>query len=117
MPFKNRSALNGNSIAGKLEDIIPDFEDNSYVIFTSQLVEYIDNDLLDNVLRNLIRVSGGDLFMVNMNYKDDSYIDSLGKFIRKNYIYKCPPEYDYIEYSKYNQDNQYNQIIHVINLL
>lgn len=105
---------NGKSIKGKLENIIPNFDDNSYVIFTSQLVEYIDNNLLDNVLQHLIRVSGGDLFMVNMNYRNDSYTDSLGVFVRKNYILKCPPEHNYIEYAKYNptdQDNEHSKFL------
>lgn len=105
-----------NSIKGKLEDIISSFADNSYVIFSSQLIEYIDNDLLDDVLLNLIRVSGGDIFMVNMNYIDDAYTDSLEVFIRKNNISKCPPEFDYIEYSKYNPENQHNEPSKIIKI-
>jgi hypothetical protein len=108
----------GNSIKGKLEEILTEssFTDNSYVIYTSQLIEYIDNDKLDDVLLNLIRISGGDLYIVNMNYSNDSYTDSLGLFVRKNYIQKCPPEFDYIEYSNYNPLDQNNESLKRINL-
>ena len=84
----------GNSIKSKLEDVIHKFHTNSYVIYISQTLEYIDPKILDYVLKELIRVSNKDLFIVNT-------------FIRKTYFTKTPPEYNVIEY--YNLDNKYKK--------
>ena len=102
----------GDSIKSKLEDIIYKFHTNSYVIFISQTLEYIDPKILDYVLKELIRVSNKDLFIVNMNFDNDSYNDRYNTFIRHTYFTKTPPEYNVIEY--YNLDNQYKK--HIIYL-
>lgn len=101
------------SIKGKVENILPYLLDNSYVIFTSQLIEYVDHDKIDNVINDLIRVSNGDLFIVNMKYKGDTYLDNSGIFVPKNYIIKAPPEFDYIEYSKYSDESEQSKIVKV----
>ena len=102
----------GNSIKSKLEDVIHKFHTNSYVIYISQTLEYIDPKILDYVLKELIRVSNKDLFIVNMTYNHDSYNDRYHTFIRKTYFTKTPPEYNVIEY--YNLDNKYKK--HIIYL-
>jgi hypothetical protein len=102
----------GNSIKSKLEDIIHKFHTNSYVIYISQTLEYIDPKLLNYVLKELIRVSNKDLFIVNMTFDNDSYTDRTGTFTRKTYFTKTPPEYNVIEY--HDLDNKYKK--HIIYL-
>lgn len=102
----------GYSIKAPLEDIIYKFHTNSYVIYISQTLEYIDSKKIYDVLKELIRVSNKDLFIVNMTFDDDSYNDRTGTFIRKTYFTKTPPEYNVIEY--YNLDNKYKK--HIIYL-
>lgn len=94
----------GDSMKASLEDIIHKFHTNSYVIFISQTLEYIKPDMLNYVIKELIRVSNKDLFIVNMNFDHDSYTDRHGKFTRYTYFTKTPPEYDVIEY--YYLDNK-----------
>lgn len=88
----------GTSIKSKLEDVIGNFNSDSYVIFISQTLEYIDPDSLKYTLKELIRVSKGDLFIVNMNYDADTYSDRFGTFTRKTYFTKVPPYDNEIEY-------------------
>ena len=102
----------GYSIKAPLEDIIYKFHTNSYVIYISQTLEYIDSKKIYDVLKELIRVSNKDLFIVNMTYNHDSYNDRTGTFIRKTYFTKTPPEYNVIEY--YYLDNKYKK--HIIYL-
>lgn len=99
----------GHSIKSKLENVIHKFHTNSYVIYISQTLEYIDPKLLNYVLKELIRVSNKDLFIVNMNFDNDSYNDRYDTFIRYTYFTKTPPEYNVIEY--YNLDNKYKKNI------
>jgi hypothetical protein len=56
-----------NSMKAKIEDALPTFEDNSYVIFLSCVLEYIDKKSISFVLKELKRVSGGDLFIVTVD--------------------------------------------------
>jgi len=102
----------GYSIKIPLEDIIHKFHTNSYVIYISQTLEYIDQRILNYVLKELIRVSNKDLFIVNMNFNNDSYNDRTGTFIRKTCFTKTPPEYNVIEYHDLN--NKYKK--HIIYL-
>lgn len=99
----------GNTINAKLEDVINTFHTNSYVIYISQTLEYIDSNKLNYVLKELIRVSNNDLYIVNMIFDNDSYYDYHDKFIRKTYFTKTPPEYNVIEY--YNLDNKNKRYI------
>ena len=99
----------GHSIKSKLENVIHKFHTNSYVIFISQTLEYIDPKLLNFVLKELIRVSNKDLFIVNMTFDNDSYNDRYDNFIRHTYFTKAPPEYNVIEY--YNLDDKYKKHI------
>jgi len=102
----------GYSIKAPLEDIIHKFHTNSYVIYISQTLEYIDQKILYHVLKELIRVSNKDLFIVNMTFDNDSYTDRTGTFTRKSYFTKTPPEYNVIEY--HDLDNKYKK--HIIYL-
>jgi hypothetical protein len=56
-----------NSITAKVEDALPNFTDNSYVIFLSCVLEYVDKETLPLILEELKRVSGGDLFIVTID--------------------------------------------------
>ena len=103
----------GDSIKSKLEDVIYKFHTNSYVIFISQTLEYIDPKILDYVLKELIRVSNKDLFIVNMDFDNDSYNDRYNTFIRHTYFTKTPPEYNVIEY--YNLDEKSKKNIIYLN--
>jgi hypothetical protein len=52
-------------ITSRIEDILPTLKDNSYVIYVSVVLEYVDD--LPTVIKELERVSGGDLFVVYMD--------------------------------------------------
>jgi hypothetical protein len=95
-----------NSIKSKLEDIIGTFEDNSYVIYISQTLEYINPNVFNYVINELKRVSGNDLFIVNMDYDSNSYTDRYNTFDRHTYITKAPPNYNFIEYYHFNNKNK-----------
>lgn len=96
----------GNSLKTKLEDIIDKFNTNSYVIYISQTLEYLDPKVLEYTLQHLIRVSNKDLFIVNMNYNDDKYSDRFDTFSRNVYFTKVPPDNDIIEYYYLNNKNK-----------
>lgn len=95
-----------NSIKSKLEDIIYKFHTNSYVIYISQTLEYIDPHHLQFVLKHLSRVSNNDLFIVNMTFRNDQYSDRHQRFKRQTVFTKTPPEYDIIEYYHIDQPDK-----------
>ena len=95
----------GSSFKGKLEDIIGNLNTNEFVIYISQTLEYIDSNILEYTLKHLIRVSGKDLFIVHMNYDNDTYVDRHGKFKSNNVFTKVPPYDNIIEYY-YNNDKK-----------
>lgn len=77
-----------------------DFQNNSFVVFISCTLEYVDD--LPKVYAELKRVSGGDLFVVNMEpYTLKSrFFPNFGySFKRKWRITECPPFYDQFTYS------------------
>lgn len=100
----------GNNIKGKLEDILSKkfFKTNSFVIYISQTLEYVPTHDLDGVIKELTRISGKDLFVVNMDFKNDSYQDRNQTFVRNNIILKCPPEYNYFEYKTLGESKLYH---------
>lgn len=53
-----------NYVTGRLEDVLPTMETNSAVIYVSAVLEYVDD--IDQVLAELQRVSGGDMFVVTV---------------------------------------------------
>jgi hypothetical protein len=55
-----------NGVKQKIEAYLPELENNSYVIFISCVLEYVDTQNLDFIHRELMRVSGGDLFIVSV---------------------------------------------------
>ena len=90
--------LNGGDVNGKLEDVIKHFPSDSYVIFISQTLEYIDPKRIKETLQHLVRVSGGDIYNVAIDYPHIGYNNSLGYFKLKNLFTKTPPKYDRFEY-------------------
>lgn len=81
-------------VKDSLENFLPQLGDNSYVIFVSCVLEYVDN--FELMKKELFRVSGGDLFVVNIepNTLKTLLFPNLGyggKFRRKRIIYKAPP--------------------------
>lgn len=82
-----------NGVKESLETFLPKLQDNSYVIFTSCVLEYVDN--FEMVKKELLRVSGGDLFVVNIEPYSlkTNLCPNLGykKFPRKRIIYSAPP--------------------------
>ena len=52
-------------ITGRLEDVLPQLDTNSAVIYVSMTLEYVDD--IDKVLSELTRVSGGDLFVATVS--------------------------------------------------
>ncbi len=53
-----------NYAQGRLEDVLPELESNSAVVYVSMTLEFVQD--LDKVLAELARVSGGDLFVVTV---------------------------------------------------
>ena len=82
-----------NGVKDNLENYLPKLADNSYVIFVSVVLEYVDN--FEMVKQELNRVSGGDLYIVTLEpytFKTQ-FFPNLGyaKFKRKRIIYSAPP--------------------------
>lgn len=77
----------------RLEDYLPSLKSDSYVIFASCVLEYVDD--FDRISKELIRVSGGDLFIVAIESHTlkTNLFPNLGyqKFKRKRIIYAAPP--------------------------
>lgn len=75
-----------------LNNGMKDFKSNSFVIFISCTLEYVDD--VSKVYAELKRVSGGDLFVVNMEpyTLKTLFFPNLGySFKRKWRITECPP--------------------------
>lgn len=94
-----------NGVKDNLENYLPKLADNSYVIFASVVLEYVDN--FEEVKKELMRVSGGDLFVVTLepNTMKTHFFPNLGygdKFKRKRTIYTAPP---------YSEDIKYRELI------
>jgi hypothetical protein len=82
----------GRSIKGDLKDVLPTLATNSAVIFISCVLEYVDD--LPTIAAELERISGGDLFIVNIepNSLKTRYAPNLGySFKRKWRIIHAPP--------------------------
>lgn len=52
-------------IKGRLEENLPHFRNNSVVIFESETLEYIDKQSMEYVIKELYRISNGDIFTVH----------------------------------------------------
>lgn len=90
-------------VKSNLEDFLPTLPDNGYVVFISCVLEYVDN--FEMVKNELYRVSGGDLFIVNIepNTFKTKLFPNLGygdKFRRKRVILKAPPYSNDIRYKE-----------------
>jgi hypothetical protein len=82
----------GRSIKADLKDVLPTLATNSAVIFISCVLEYVDD--LPTIAAELERISGGDLFIVNMEPHSlkTRYAPNLGySFPRKWRIINAPP--------------------------
>lgn len=55
-----------NGIKQKIEDYLPTLECNSYVIFISCVLEYVDTNKLDFIMKEINRVSGGNYYIVSV---------------------------------------------------
>jgi hypothetical protein len=64
-----------NGLKQKIENYLPTLKTNSYVIFISCVMEYMDNAVIDKTIAELKRVSGGNLFIVTVDpYSLTSFI-------------------------------------------
>ena len=109
----NNSEQNTIIIKDKIENVIGDFEDDSVVIFESEVLEYVDDKYIDYVIREMYRISNGDIFSVH-ELKPDNILTKIkqngyklfnslmGKptFNCKRLFKSYPPEADY-KYTKY----------------
>jgi hypothetical protein len=68
-----------NGIKDDLRNVLPQMQDNSCVLYASATLEYIDN--LSTVMPELLRVTGGDLFVTNVEP------DSLKAILATNFGY------------------------------
>lgn len=91
-----------DGVKEKIETYLPKLKDNSYVVFASIILEYVDD--FENVVKQLNRVSGGDLFIVPMEPYSlkTNFFPNLGyeKFKRKRIIYFAPPYSKAIKYKE-----------------
>ena len=79
---------------------------NSFVIYVSAVLEYIPD--IENAIFELQRVSGGDLYIMNIPpYAPVSYLYIFQGDRAKNIIYSAPPNGEKIKYFK----NPLNNII------
>ena len=82
-----------NSSKHDINEGFPTFKDNSYVVFISCTLEYVDN--IESVYKELVRISGGNLFVVALEAYSlkTLFARNLGysKFNRKWRILKSPP--------------------------
>lgn len=53
-------------IRQKIEEYLPRLQSNSYVIFISCVLEYVDSDKIDFIISEIKRVSGGNYFVVSV---------------------------------------------------
>ena len=56
-----------NSIKGDVLDELKKMEDNEYIIYESCVLEYVDKNRLDEVNKEIQRVSGGDYIYIRIN--------------------------------------------------
>lgn len=83
-----------NGVKAKIEDLLPTLKTNSFVIYVSCVLEYVDD--FPNVIQHLQRVSGGDLFIVNVEPYCISAYFYFGKYFTgeensKRVIYSVNP--------------------------
>jgi hypothetical protein len=76
-----------NGVKGYLEDILPTIPDNSYVIFVSYVLEYVNN--VDLVYSNLQRISGGDLYIAFVQ-PNDYFAHTFYRGAKRRIIQVCP---------------------------
>ena len=98
-----------NKTNKSLEIALKKIPDNSSVVFISGTLEYVDADM-NEMVKDLYRISGGDLFIVTINdmtghyaygCKDNDCTTSLKNIFTqksKRFITKAPPEYDHFEW-------------------
>lgn len=95
-----------NSVKSRLEDVLPKLKTNSCVIYVSVVLEYTDD--LPSIIKELERVSGGDLFIVFIDNVLDleilgvhtgSYFDlSSATTLQRNWkISRGPPDWEFTE--------------------
>ena len=95
-------------IKNKLENELQNFEDNSVVIFESEVLEYIDNNKIDKVIQEMYRISNKNIYSVHelKPYSLLTKIKQLGYMtfnkIMNRQVFECkrlfityPPEGDY----------------------
>jgi hypothetical protein len=88
-----------NGIKSDILKFLKTQKDNSQIIFISCVLEYVDN--IEDVVKELYRVSGGpqNLFIVTVkNYSYAAYFYKEDNYSSK-YIIKAPPEYKSITWT------------------
>lgn len=100
-------------IADKIENVIGSFETDSVVIFESEVLEYVDQQYIDDVITELYRISGGDIFSVH-ELQPDTLVTTIKqngyKFFnnitgKESYdckrLFRSHPPYGRYEYTEY----------------
>jgi hypothetical protein len=92
-----------NHVSTDLKNFLSVQKDNSYVIFVSVVLEYIEN--IDETLIELERVSGGNLYVVPIDIFWERYFNiNLGnynKLKRKNLVIKWNPKHNETKYKQF----------------
>ena len=92
-----------NTIQSDLTEALKTMPDSSHVIFASLVLEYIDD--LETCFRELERVSGGPLYILDVQPSSkisrDRYSSGHDSPPAVNRIYKAPPEYSHLEFTTF----------------
>jgi hypothetical protein len=87
-----------NHIKSDIYDYLKNRNTNEYVIFISVTLEYIKN--IEEVIKEILRVSGGDVYIVNIEIPIERLGLNLGKYNKyiRYWRIKGPPQYDKITF-------------------
>lgn len=86
-----------HGVQGKLEEILPTIGTGQYVVYVSCVLEYVDD--IDLCIRELKRISGGDLFVVKVSHHCLWSYFYIGGESRANHrLFTAPPEDTEITY-------------------
>ena len=98
---------NTTLIKDKLENVLHNFKDDSVVIFESETLEYVDNKNINNILKELYRISNYDIYSIHQLKPDNifTYLKANGYKIFNILVKKNTYNHKRLfkEYPPYNQ--------------
>jgi len=87
-----------NHIKSDIYDYLKNRNTHEYVIFISVTLEYIKN--IEEVIKEILRVSGGDVYIVNIEIPIERFGLNLGRYNKyiRYWRIRGPPQYDKITF-------------------